>query len=552
VQVAVAEGSADQPRDVLTGAGARDVRWLVVLLLCLAVWSSWFIYRTSFVVDDVRYFVLFDDAMISMTYARNWLEGYGLNWAREGAPVEGFTHPLWLLLMVPVNALPLAPSKTSLVVQLASLVLLLLHLVAVRALVRDHFSCSGEWHWLPAAAWTAFYYPLAYWALMGMETGAQALLATTATFLALQITERGRDRHLLLWLVLGAAFLLRMDMALLALLSQAWLLRRGGLATGRRSWVIGLLLFVLVVTGYQVFRWLYFGDLLPNTYYLKLTGTPLGVRLARGAVSLWTFLVDHAVPLVAGTPLVIAAWRRFAGTRLALAVVAVYALYAVYVGGDAWDFEPRVRANRFLAFAMPLLFVTANGGLNALLGSRSARLHATVERWSLAAASALGVVVLNGLLGVRHAAESRRDLLVGAPPFAVFGNQVVLQKTLSLPNLLGPGARVATVWAGIPAYFSHYRMVDILGYNDALVARMPGHVQRIADYRLFQPGHDKWNNRDLLRRRPDAFLHTWSLGAGRLRRHGYVEVAGVWLRADSQHLRRPVAAPSERQHGGRS
>src|SRR4051794_19975803 len=77
-----------------------------VLLACLGLWGAWFIYRSPFEVEGWRYFSLFDDAMISMAYARNLVEGHGLNWARQGAPFEGFTSPLWLLLMVPVNALP--------------------------------------------------------------------------------------------------------------------------------------------------------------------------------------------------------------------------------------------------------------------------------------------------------------------------------------------------------------------------------------------------------------------------------------------------------------
>jgi hypothetical protein len=50
---------------------------------------------------------LFEDAMISMTYARNLVDGFGLNWARCGAPVEGFSHPLWLVVMIGANLLPL-------------------------------------------------------------------------------------------------------------------------------------------------------------------------------------------------------------------------------------------------------------------------------------------------------------------------------------------------------------------------------------------------------------------------------------------------------------
>src|SRR6266849_8258749 len=83
-------------------AGGRS--GLLAVLGALAAWGGWFIFRTSLVVDGRRVFCLFDDAMISMTYARNLVEGHGLNWARQGAPVEGFTHPLWTALMVPARS----------------------------------------------------------------------------------------------------------------------------------------------------------------------------------------------------------------------------------------------------------------------------------------------------------------------------------------------------------------------------------------------------------------------------------------------------------------
>ena len=86
------------------------------MLAAFFAWACWFIFRNSFVLDATRYFVLKDDAMISMTYARNFANGFGLNWARHGQPVEGFTHPLWALLMIPIHWLPISLAKTGLLV----------------------------------------------------------------------------------------------------------------------------------------------------------------------------------------------------------------------------------------------------------------------------------------------------------------------------------------------------------------------------------------------------------------------------------------------------
>ena len=73
-----------------------------------------------------------------MTYARNLVKGHGLEWARWGEPVEGFTHPLWTFLMIPVNALPIPLRERSLAVQLLSLLTLAGTMIAVRRLMLDH------------------------------------------------------------------------------------------------------------------------------------------------------------------------------------------------------------------------------------------------------------------------------------------------------------------------------------------------------------------------------------------------------------------------------
>ncbi len=78
---AVRPAPAAAPGFAMPAESRAALWWLLGLLVA---WSSWFIYRTSFVAGGQRVFCLFDDAMISMAYARNLLAGYGLNWARSG------------------------------------------------------------------------------------------------------------------------------------------------------------------------------------------------------------------------------------------------------------------------------------------------------------------------------------------------------------------------------------------------------------------------------------------------------------------------------------
>ncbi len=529
----------------------RGVFPLAVLLLLFALWGGGFIYRTSFLIEGERWFCLFDDALISMTYARNLLEGYGLSYARWGEPVEGFTHPLWVLLMIPVNAVPMALRDRSLLVQILSLLSLAGTIVAVRRLMLDHFSEEESPYWLPAAVLTAFYYPLAYWSLVGMETGLQAWLTVAAIHLSLSAVHRGRDRHLPLWLVCTAAVMLRMDMLLLVLAVQLYLWMRGGLRpAGRPSWLAGLAVFCGVNLAYGVFRWFYFHDLLPNTYYLKLAGVPLTVRLLRGLMVFSEFLGDHllfVLPVALG-----AGALMLRNSRLALpaAVFALYCAYNVYVGGDAWE-ELDVRANRFIAFVMPLLFVLFNAVLNEVLAARRRRRGETAEapagRFAPAAATAVALLLVNGLWLAKESELYRRQLaLIDRPPL-VDRHERQVARLQGFQRVVRPGALIASAWAGIPAYFADYRMIDILGYNDRVIARMSPVIKLSKDnFQAFRPGHVKWSEKRLVRKqRPDAFFQLWGVRRGKgkilnlLPRHGYRQLAGFWVRSDSPYVGSP-------------
>ena len=549
---------------------------LALLLAASAVWGGWFIFRTSFVGEGRRIFCLFDDAMISMVYARNLVEGHGLNWARQGEPVEGFSHPLWTALMVPVQLLPLDLQVRSLVVQLLSLALLLAHVVLVHRLVLRHFTTGRAPFALPAAVLTAAFYPLNYWSLMGMETALQALLVSGSVLLALDVVEIGRDRHLALWGLAAVALLLRHDMLVPVAVVQAYVIARGGLRRDRHPgarprWLLGAGLCLAAVLGYGAFRWAYFGDLLPNTYYLKLTGVPLDIRLLRGVATLAELVRAHLPLLLALAvgllPLLGAGGPRHRwGPRLALPALlfAASCAYSVWVGGDVWELEEEdnMRANRFIAFVMPQLFVLGNGLLNLALDALARRRAAApgpggasgsagdetlLPRYLAAAATVAALLTVNGLWLSHRVARNWATLAVAERPLHVVSHQIVYGRLRLLQEVVAPDAVVASVWAGLPAYFSDFRMVDLMGYNERHIARMRSPVLFDGHrWNMYNPGHTKWDNEYVLRRwRPDAYFQTWGMTPDRearyLRRHGYRRRGGFWVRLDSERV--PGALP---------
>ncbi len=85
----------------------RTGRALVALLFALYIAQCLhYIVSTSLVEGGQRYFLLWDDAMISMQYAKNLALGNGLVWVAGEEPVQGFTNLGITLLMAVLHFMP--------------------------------------------------------------------------------------------------------------------------------------------------------------------------------------------------------------------------------------------------------------------------------------------------------------------------------------------------------------------------------------------------------------------------------------------------------------
>ncbi|HEX5503081.1 MAG TPA: hypothetical protein VFW96_10700 [Thermomicrobiales bacterium] len=359
---------AGQPHD---GRRAMGLAGWAAVAGSLA-FSAVFIARTAFRVGDTLYFTLFDDAMISMRYARNLAAGHGLVWNAGQPPVEGYTNLLWTLWMAALHLLPVTEAHISLLVMLSSAALLAANVALVGAIARRVASPASPA--VPVAMWlTAGYYPLAYWALRGMEVGLIALLMSAMVLLALMVADRGQARHAVaLAAVMVAGILTRTDVAIPCAIVIAYLARYA--APPRRRATVALLgaAVVLALAGQTAFRLAYYGYPLPNTYYLKVAGIGLGQRLARGLDGLGALALIHlAVPLLfAGVALLARRAGRPRGVAppvaLLLALFAGQCAYSAYVGGDAWEWFRY--ANRYIAPSVPALLIVGALGIAALPG----------------------------------------------------------------------------------------------------------------------------------------------------------------------------------------
>lgn len=461
---------------------------LIIVLIAFALYGWAFIQRTAIDAGGQQIHALFDDAMISMQYAKNLARGDGLVWNAGETPVEGYSNPLWVLLMAGIHLLPISITQTSLAVKLMSLGFLLLNLIAVK-LLTEQFT-ANKLISLLAVFLTALYFPLNNWSLQGMEVGLEALLISVALLSGIRAISEKRFTY---WpyVLFAAAIVLRMDAAAPALAATAafaWIDAKHH--REHLIWGLGAIATTLLIL--TAFRLMYFGDWLPNTYYLKLGGLSSILRISLGLRRFWDFVWNSNWVLMAIPLLLPALDRRRSLWPLYAAFIAQVG-YSIYVGGDAWEHVGG--ANRFVAAVMPIFFVLFTltlGLIQELVVSRDKKTTwvQPASQGFVAAFAIFALFSFNNLLVQNAVAKwTLRD----KPVFTESIERYALMG-LALHDVTTADATIAVVTAGNIPYFSDRTSIDLLGKNDPVIARGPARINSsLFEPGTFRPGHNKWN-----------------------------------------------------------
>ncbi|MFC1800137.1 hypothetical protein ACFL2Z_04415 [Candidatus Eisenbacteria bacterium] len=484
----------------------------LVIAAVFCLYAALFIYRTSFVIEGERYFSLFDDAMISMRYARNLASGHGLVWNPGGDRMEGYTNLLWTLYMAAMHLVPVAQSKASLLVQISSALLLLANLIFVRKLSRAIARDSGFIE-TGALLLTAFYLPLNGWSLQGMEVGLLALLLTAAAWKAVSaLKEDGFSPWP--YVLLAVGMLVRLD-ASVPFLAVLLLMVLKDPARRKRHLVYGISIFAVALIAQTLFRVLYYGEFLPNSYYLKITGFPFIFRITRGLyvtfVSVWRM---NWVLFLVGFVLLLKPRRLEHSILLALFVAQL--AYSIYVGGDAW--ESWGGANRYVSIVMPCFFVAYMCGLDRIGVWIRARIPESRPDLSparigrIARLAKVEILVLSFIsFNAIYGPAALTELILLKPTLHVDKNETMVERALAVRRMTRDDASIAVVWDGAIPYFADRHTVSILGKNDRLIARgkmrVPSGPEKLV---AFYPGHLKWDYAHSIGRlKPDVVVQLW-------------------------------------------
>lgn len=399
-----------------------------------------------------------DDAYITFRYSRALAEGRG-PWYNPGEHVEGYTDPLWMLVLaglyplVGADALPLlaralGAAATALAVWAAA---------GLAGRAWRGGALGAGLVGLAVSLLAAGASGLAVNAVSGLETGLYALLLTMGgAALVGELEEPGRRRGAV-WLALAG--LTRPEGALLAVLglgTKLALLLRRGREQARRA---GLeLLAVLAVFGLHLAlrAALYDGELLPNTFYAKQGGYS-GVDAAS---YVWEGVggpllgIPGVILLIPG---LVSLLRRRPALAPALAIAAACTLLPLVTGAD-W-----MMGHRLVVPALPLLLAVAAPSWAALLDGRLPEpLGPALLLLLTPVAAGLQLPEADALadeVGLRA-----RGYETGHEALAAF-----------LAERSAPGDTVALMDIGIVGYRNPgLRVLDLSGLTDRTIAKSPG------------------------------------------------------------------------------
>ena len=485
-----------------------------------------------FVAENATVHAPIDDAYIFYRYAQHIADGDGLVY-NLGERVEGFTSPLWTLLLAAGITAGADAVTIGHWLGVGSGMLLLWLTFEYTA-----FGLTGGARIVAAlSSWLlCLSMPFAVWSTSGLETPLFAA-AGVAALIAGQ-----RRRPWLSMLASAIAFLVRPEGLVLGGVLFLCLLDKTRF--NRRSVVrplTGYVLFVLLLTG---LRLLYFGDPLPNTFYAKV-GEAIpwwGVAYALA------FLIQTLLPLLWPIGYV---WsdREFAPGRWFSCCVL---LSVLTVGGDTFSFS------RYFVPALPVLCaLSVRGAIRAHERTSAAARFAMLSIpvcgvWyafgTLAGIVALVAAVL-GSVSVR-AGWKQRAIVVGVSLLLLSGGVFLTRRgaprtldqntaldfdliveQIALSTRYVELRKVRTSWSFMAAmgqrfaervdarppadklvaalgigsfgYYSSARVLDLAGLIDPTIAKS-GPAREGRDMAL--PGHQRSNPSYVLSRRPDYVL----------------------------------------------
>jgi arabinofuranosyltransferase len=395
---------------------------LLITFLGLAVAAALWHWRMSFP---------FDDAYITFRYAENLAKGCGIVWNIGGPHTEGYTNFLLVLILSPFA---LFNADLMLVSQLVGIASTILTALVTFKLV-THISEPSRWPFGAALIYLLLPFTWAN-AFSGLETSLFVLLVVSSFYYA------AKKEWSAAFILISFASLARPEGALAGMILVLSIFR---LDKSERMLALRnmLIYFVFPMTFYAAFKLFYFGDLLPNSFYIKTGSTGF-----HGIQSTKEFIRCNVILIVFS---IYALWRyRDRWKILTPMLVWSCALTLFYL----WPEPLQGFYQRFDWAAIPALAILATLALSR-------------KKWSWRSCVALALVIGSQIALTFRPLRSDMRLAT-----LERGRQIYYELGCALRSLPNH-ERMAFAFqdAGAVPYYSGMKNIDLVGLNTTAIAK---------------------------------------------------------------------------------
>jgi hypothetical protein len=419
--------------------------------------------------------MVFDDSFISYRYAKNLANGYGLTWNPNEAPVEGYTNFLLVIILAPFIKLGADPLLVTRL--LSSIATFFLCLILYRV-ARKEYGVPQNSALLISTAFLLIT-NTDFLIILGLETVLYAAFLFFSFVIAVKYFQSPNRKHgYLFGLFSFLTFLLRPEVVFLV---AAFIIVSGILfwkeKRGFKSlfffWLpvgiaLGLPLFV-----YLLWKYFYFGSILPNPFYIKASAnqlfSPLGINsilefLKSYIVLIAIFILSFFIPAIKNQP------GRWLAALFCLFCIAFYLRVDTLMD----------KGGRFL---YPLAIFLIYLSIPVLTGAFD-WLFSHTQKWDWKVPLAITALILFfNPQSVAQAATDLNTILQNGQERTV---SPLMQREYQVAIALSkyPGIkqiRIAFGDAGVIPYFSEALSLDDVGLNDRFIA-METDLGKLTDY----------------------------------------------------------------------
>ena len=292
----------------------------------------------------------YDDAYISFRYARNLAQGMGLGF-NEGERVEGYSNFLWVLILSLFFKMGF---NLPLISKILGALFSISTLVVTYQISRFLTTKKPILNTIPVML-LAFSGSLALHSVNGLETAMFSFLVNASIWLYLRGLSRSRCLYCSAFFLFLAALTRHEALLIFCMTLMHYLyIKKGTLSWHKQEEYLWIFIPSLLYLVYFLWRYNYYGYLLPNTFYAKKADLWSDIKL--GSLYFGKFLTSvGGIIGFLGLPIIFLKRRSKQNWEAYLVgTVFIYSLYIVFVGGDGFPLL------RFFVPVLPIFYLLLN------------------------------------------------------------------------------------------------------------------------------------------------------------------------------------------------